>query len=218
LAAADAEKTDLRPWLYALLACAALSTLCVLFVDRPAARFAHDVIGRHDLLRDLTLIPEYLLPAAAILVVVLGLTALARGRLPYHTRVLLLASVSFILAQAIKDQLKYAFGRLWPETWVNHNPSFIDTGDYGFFPFHGGPGWGSFPSGHMTAITSVMAVLWLGWPKLRPLWAGLVALVAIGLYGMDYHFVGDMVAGSFLGSAVGAGVARIGKITANTRK
>ena len=31
-------------------------------------------------------------------------------------------------------------------------------------------------------------------------------LVAIGLYGADFHFVGDMVAGCCLGAACGMGV------------
>ena len=28
--------------------------------------------------------------------------------------------------------MKYAFGRLWPETWVDNNPSWIHDGAYGF--------------------------------------------------------------------------------------
>ena len=203
---------ELRAWGVALVGCAVLVVICIFFVDRPAARFAHDIIGRHAVFLEMTRIPEYMATAAAILAAVLGIVAWARGAIGGALRVLFAAALSFIVAQAIKDQLKFDFGRLWPETWVNHNPSFIDTGNYGFFPFHGGAGWGSFPSGHMTAITSAMAVLWMAWPRWRPLWAAAAVTVAVGLYGMDYHFVGDMVAGSFLGSAVGVGVARLNSI------
>jgi hypothetical protein len=40
------------------------------------------------------------------------------------------------------------FGRTWPESWLGDNPSWIRDDVFGFFPFHGGRGWESFPSGH----------------------------------------------------------------------
>jgi membrane-associated phospholipid phosphatase len=137
--------------------------------------------------------------------VVGGLWRLGRGDLPRWARVLFLAAISLLLAGAIKDVLKYAFGHTWPETWVNHNPSYIQNDVYGYFPFHGGPGWASFPSGHMTIATSVMVLLWHAWPRLRAVWVLPPLITAIGLYGMDYHFVADMIAGSFLGSGGGGG-------------
>jgi membrane-associated phospholipid phosphatase len=143
------------------------------------------------------------------LLVVTGLWHLGRGGLPRVARVLFLAAISLLLAGAIKDALKYAFGHTWPETWVNHNPSYIQDGVYGFFPFHGGQGWASFPSGHMTIATSVMALFWLAWPRLRAIWVLPPLITAIGLFCMDYHFVADMIAGSFLGSAVAAATWRI---------
>ena len=50
------------------------------------------------------------------------------------------------------------------------------------------------------------AVLWLRIPKLRPWWVLLVAAVAVGLFGADFHWVGDMVAGTFLGTLCATGV------------
>ncbi len=49
---------------------------------------------------------------------------------------------------------------------------------YGFFPFHGRTGWSSFPSGHMTAITAPVSVLWARLPRWRPVLAIPVMLVA----------------------------------------
>jgi hypothetical protein len=46
-------------------------------------------------------------------------------------------------------------------------------------------------------------VLWVAYPKLRPLWALMVLAVVIGLIGADYHFVSDIVAGGFLGASTG---------------
>jgi len=99
--------------------------------------------------------------------------------------------------------LKFAFGRTWPETWINNNPSLIGNGTYGFNPFHGGSGYNSFPSGHTTAVCAVAAVLWFAYPKLRPLWVLMVIAVGVGLIGADYHFVSDIVAGGFLGASTG---------------
>jgi membrane-associated phospholipid phosphatase len=201
--------TVLRPYLWAFLICVVLVVLAETFVDRPAARFAHDMIARNIVLVTMQRIPEWLNACAIPVLVVLGLWRLGRGDLPRPAQVVFLAAISLLLASAIKDQLKYAFGHTWPDTWINNNPSYIKDGVYGFFPFHGGPGYASFPSGHMTVVTSVMGVFWLAWPRLRAVWVLPPLITAIGLYGMDYHFVGDMIAGSFLGSAVAAATVRI---------
>ena len=52
----------------------------------------------------------------------------------------------------------------------------------------------------MTAITAPVAVVWQRHRAWRPLAALPVVLVAVGLYGADFHFVGDMIAGTLLGS------------------
>ena len=65
------------------------------------------------------------------------------------------------MAETIKNGLKFVFGRTWPETWVNNNPSFIRDGVYGFNWFHGGAGYASFPSGHMSVTCALAAVLWI---------------------------------------------------------
>src|SRR5262249_45727569 len=68
--------------------------------------------------------------------------------------------------------------------------------------------YGSFPSGHTARTLAVAAVVWIAYPRWR--WVcGLGSLaVAVGLLGMDYHFVGDVIAGGFVGGIVGAYTAR----------
>jgi membrane-associated phospholipid phosphatase len=192
----------LRPYLWAFLTCVVLVVLAQAFVDRPAARFSHDVIGGNYVLLNMQRIPEWLTACAVPILVIGALWRLGRGDLPSWARALFLAALSLLLASAIKDVLKYAFGHTWPETWVNHNPSYIQNDVYGYFPFHGGPGFASFPSGHMTVSTAAMVVFWHAWPRLRAIWVLPPLITAIGLYGMDYHFIADMTAGTFLGSAV----------------
>ncbi len=79
---------------------------------------------------------------------------------------------------------------------------------FGFFPFHCGLGWGSFPSGHTTVIMTTATILWLVRPELRMVWGALVAIVVLGLIGANYHFVSDIVGGLYLGLGIGLAIAK----------
>ena len=178
----------------------ALIVAAYLFVDRPFSTLAntwhHPTAGV-----DLTYIADVPLPAAALV-----LLASMFRRMP---RPLVAAAIATLAALALKDELKFAFGRPWPDTWIADNPSWIRNHVFGFFPFHGGAGYASFPSGHTTAITAPCTVLWLAVPRLRPVSACLVALVAGGLLVSDYHFVSDVIAGLGLGVGVASVVWRM---------
>jgi membrane-associated phospholipid phosphatase len=45
----------------------------------------------------------------------------------------------------------------------------------------------------------VATVLWIWYPRLRPAWLIGAILSAAALVGTNYHFVGDVIAGAFLG-------------------
>ncbi len=191
----------------ALLVCALLVTLCYFFVDRPVAWFVHDHVPSSPLLVGPTLVPPVLWRLAPwVLILAVLWRAWQPGR--RAQAVVLALPMSLIVAVAIKDQLKWCFGRYWPETWAHDNPSLIQNGAYGFHPFHSGVAYESFPSGHTTIIFSLISVAWIVWPRWRWLWALAAASVIVGLIGSDYHFTGDVVAGAFLGSITGAFVAR----------
>src|SRR5262245_9347805 len=80
----------------------------------------------------------------------------------------------------------------------------VQDGAYCLHPFHGVAAYGSFPSGHTARAAAVAAVYWAAYPGWR--WACALgpAAVGVGLVGMDYHFVGDVVAGGLVGGLVGA--------------
>jgi membrane-associated phospholipid phosphatase len=193
----------LRTWSLGLLGTVIAVTVSYLWLDRPIAQFAHDELQGYRLFGKLTLIPDALVPLAIVALVVLGLRGLTAPRLSRFQTVVLLCSATLAVAVIVKDQLKFAFGRPWPETWVRNNVSFIRDGVYGFYPFHGGPGYASFPSGHTTAICTVMTVLWICYPGFRPLYALGMAAVAVGLVGANFHFLSDVIAGAFLGISAG---------------
>jgi membrane-associated phospholipid phosphatase len=197
----------------ALLACAALVTLCYFFVDEPFARFVHDQnLSRFEVLKWLTYTPAYLENLAPVVLVLVAVRR-AWGPLSRLERTLLCAALALLVAEAFRESLAILFGRYWPETWVNDNPSLIRDGAYGFHPFHTGPAYESFPSGHTARICAAMTVVWVAYPGLR--WVSvLVCLsVVVGLLGMDYHFVGDVVAGAFVGSITGAYAACFGELS-----
>jgi membrane-associated phospholipid phosphatase len=173
------------------------------WLDRPIAVYAHAEFHGVKALPWLTFIPECLAILALAVFVVMGWRVALGRNLSRVESVFLVCGVSLAVAVAIKDQLKFVFGRTWPETWINNNPSLIKNNVYGFNPFHGGVGFSSFPSGHTTAICAVMSVLWICYPKFRAIYAVLIAAVGIGLIGADYHFLSDVVAGGFLGVSTG---------------
>lgn len=184
---------------------AAATLLSILFLDRPAALFAHAAFGGWSGFIALTHLVDPVLPLSAIGFLVIGGGMALGWTPPPWARVTFGLCVAALLAIVVKDQLKYAFGRTWPETWIKDNPSLIRDGVMAFAPFHGGPGWASFPSGHTTsAVAPATALVMSSRSPWR--WLGLLpcCLVAIGLYGADYHFVGDIVGGALVGSLCAA--------------
>lgn len=194
----------LRNWSLGFLGTTLAVVGSYLWLDRPIALIAHEELQRFHLFEKLTHIPEALTPLAVVAMLVLGLRGLTRRPLSRFQTVLLLSGASLAVAVVIKDQLKFAFGRPWPETWTHNNPSFIRDGAYGFHPFHtGGGAYASFPSGHAAMICTVMTVFWICYPRLRPLYGLCMVAVAVGLVGANFHFLSDVIAGSFLGISSG---------------
>ena len=193
----------LQVWLIAFVCMAVAVSASYAFIDRPVAFYAHAHLTQYGVFDALTRISECLFVASIIVFVLAGLRSLITTRWTRWQGTLLLCAISVTAAESVKDELKFAFGRTWPETWVNNNPSLVGNGTYGFNLFHGGAGYASFPSGHTTIVCAVVSVLWFAYPRLRPLWALAVLAVVVGLIGADYHFVSDIVAGGFLGASAG---------------
>jgi membrane-associated phospholipid phosphatase len=195
--------TALHRWLIALLLTALAVVVCYLWFDRPLALLAHAHNAQREAFASLTHIPDLLNPLSVIAFVLFGVWALSGRPMAKSLTAGALASVSLIVAEATKMQLKFAFGRYWPDTWVQNNPSFIHDGAYGFNPFHGGAGYASFPSGHTAVTCAVISVVWIMYPKLRLPGALIVLAVAVGLIGANYHFLSDVIAGGFVGTSSG---------------
>src|SRR6516165_3962793 len=160
-----------RNWAIEFCLTGAAVVLSYFWLDRPIALFVHEHLRGFDAFAMLTYVPAITIPLAVAAFTAVALRVLSGRALSRLQTVIVLAGASLAVSEAIKVQLKYAFGRTWPETWVRDNPSFIRDGVYGFYPFHGGPGFAAFPSGHMSAICALLSVFWVCYPRLRVLYA-----------------------------------------------
>lgn len=183
-----------------LLLCAGIVVLCYFFVDpRVAFWVDRENLRRYGIFEAATHLVDVIDWLTALYYVVFALTY---ERQLGARRPLLDVANSVVIAVFLKDALKYVFGRYWPATWINQNPSLLHDHAYGFHLFHAGVAYQSFPSGHTTVALAAMSAVWIGLPRWR--WLAVLVSVAVvaGLLAMDYHFVGDCVAGAWLGVTV----------------
>ena len=188
-------------WLFGLLSTVVAVIASYLELDRPVALWVHYHLRRphRGVINQLAHIPDPIVLFAIAVFLLLGLQTLLGRSLSKHRAAAFVCSVSVIFTETIKDLLKFFFGRTWPETWTENNPSFINNGVYGFHFMHGGKAYQAFPSGHMAATCAVIAVLWIAYPRFRWLYTIIGILAGAGLVGMNYHFLSDIIAGAFVG-------------------
>ncbi len=211
-------RTLLRRTTLALPVCVLLVTLAYLFVDQPVAFFVHEhQFNRIPILEWMahTAMAFDLLAAA---VVFLATVRLAYGPLSRLEWTLFAASISLMVAVALEYYLKFLFGRYWPETWVNDNPSLIRDNAYGFHPFNFAAAFGSFPSGHTARAVAVLWVFGAAYPRWVWLCALVMVSVVVGLVGLNHHFVGDTIGGFFLGAWTGMYAARLFQVAAGASR
>ena len=178
-----------------------LSALAVVisyrYVDEWLAHSVMDFLKQMHLLAIGTRrIPDLLFP-----LVCLGTTAMwiayfrlgRSGRDGVKRSFLLLAATALPSAYLVKSFLQGIFGRVHTRTWLIHH------GPPGFNWFGGG---GGFPSGHMLVYTAFFAALWHYFPRYRIPSALAVFLLAAALIVTNYHFLSDIIAGTYLGTIV----------------
>jgi len=191
------------------LGCGCLAVLiCYFFVDRTVAYYVHDQHFSSDVAIKWLTYPPPLMQAWVPVMLVALMIRRVWGPFRRWEWALIAAGVAMVLADQFRETLAYTFGRYWPETWINNNPSLIQNGAYGFHPFHDSSAYGSFPSGHASRTLAVGAVVWVAYPKWR--WAVVVVsfLLSAALVGMNYHFVSDVIGGAIIGSIVGVYTAK----------
>ena len=182
-------------WLVSLLVCAVAVGLAFSFVDVPVARAVYPFSGRLGAL-GAGLGSAVLLTFEAAVVLVLALVRLARGHLSPFREALAIACLSSICAYAIDSNvLKFCFGV--------PNPGAVLQGVQHGFNFLKGSHSSSFPSGHMVLAGAFCGVFMrLYRSAIRPL-AALLGVAAVLLILGNWHFVSDVIAGTFIGVSIG---------------
>jgi membrane-associated phospholipid phosphatase len=184
----------IRIWLLWLLACGAAVAVSFEEIDVGVARHFWDV-GRHLSALNTAFGAAVILTLESAVVLALVLARVTRGHLSRLGETLGVACLASMCAYGINDQvLKPLFG-VQPPDAVLHGARHI------FFAVSSGSL--GFPSGHMVLAGSFAGVFMrLYRASLWPL-AALLLIAAILLIVGDWHFVSDVIAGSFIGITAG---------------
>ncbi len=185
----------METWLLAFAVCAAAATLSFAWADVPIARHFWKV-GR--LLRPLNTAfgASVILFLESAVTLSLVVARVIRGHLSRLGEALAIACLASICAYGINDEvLKPFFGVPMPLDVIGGAPH--------TFNFLMGSGNSSFPSGHMMLAGAFAGVFMrLHRASLWP-FAVLLALAAGLLIVGDWHFLSDVIAGTFVGVSAG---------------
>ncbi len=196
--------TAFQIWLVSLIQTALFAWISVSWLDRPIALWVHEVFGRQQIPAELSEAP-ILSPSliVALLFVACGIAAMMGRRFSKAETTVLMCVMSTLAAIVVKDQLKFVFGRTWPESWGPGILSLVQNNVYGFHFFHAGKAFKSFPSGHAAVAAASLSVIYMLWNKLRVFCAACMVAIDVGLMVLNLHFLSDVVAGTFVGCSVG---------------
>lgn len=203
---------EIRNGILAFIGCVLLVFICYEWIDKPVFYWVYSHhLNQIALLKWFTHIPEAFIASLGIIYPLLVIR-FCYGKWTTKDKIILATSNSLAIAYFLRGPLKFVFGRYWPISWIDNNPSLLGNNAYGFKWFHNSTAYQAFPSGHETATVAVMALIWIVYPKLRWVSVMVSLIVAIGLIGMCYHFVGDVIAGGFLGALTAYYTAKISRI------
>jgi membrane-associated phospholipid phosphatase len=112
-----------------------------------------------------------------------------------------LVGLSIPLGFFIKTALQFFFGRTAPLASGSHVLSFIShPHTFSWLNTSGG----CFPSGHMTLMSGLAVGFCLHYRRIGwiLLWTALSLILAGLLIGLNYHYLSDVIAGTFLGTSI----------------
>lgn len=174
-----------------------LTYLSVLYIDRPVALFINDSLYKNRHWSGLTSsLPDLLL----ILVIIISAASCSgyfyrkkKSLLDLNTRFLGFIALTLPIAYILKTILKLLFGRIETRIWLKTQRL------YEFHLMHGGANFNGFPSGHMLVFTTLFVAISRYHPEYRVYCYSLLGILAILLAATNYHFVGDILFGAYLG-------------------
>jgi membrane-associated phospholipid phosphatase len=184
-----------RIWLLSFVACAATAAFSFAELDVPVARRVWPINTPLATL-DATFGATVILSVESAVVLSLIVVRLMRGHISRFAETLALACIASICAYGINDAvLKPLFGVPAPFEVVQ--------GAKHTFNFAKGLAYNSFPSGHMMLAGAFAGVFMRFYRVSIPPLAILLLLAASLLVVGDWHFISDVIMGTFLGVSTG---------------
>lgn len=185
-----------RIWFLSFLACAAAAAFSFAEMDVPVAHRVWGV-GRHLSSLNATFGATVILSLESAVVLSLVIARLMRGHISRFAEILAIGCLASICAYGINDEvLKPLFG-------VQAPLLVIHGGARHTLNFAMGVGSSSFPSGHMMLAGAFAGVFMRFYrASIQPLAALLLVAAALLVVG-DWHFISDVIAGTFLGVSAG---------------
>lgn len=182
-------------WLLSLLICIALVAVSFAYFDVPIAYRVNGVLRSTESMAT-GFASGVLLGVEAAVALVLVLIRIKRGRLSPCCEAIVLACLASICAYAINDSaLKRLFGV--------PNPAAVLHGAKHAFNLLSGSSYSSFPSGHMVIAGAFAGVFMRIYrTSILPLSAMLFVAAALLILG-DWHFISDVITGTFIGVSTG---------------
>jgi len=182
-------------WLLALLICTLAVALAFVYIDVPLAHRFYRLFGSTESLGK-GFASAVLLSIEAAVALTLVCIRITRGHLSRFGEATALACLTSICAYAINDStLKFFFGV--------PNPAAVLHGTRHAFDLLSGSQNNSFPSGHMVLAGAFAGVFMRLYRTSILLLSGLLLIAAMLLIAGDWHFVSDVIAGTFLGVSGG---------------
>ena len=116
-----------------------------------------------------------------------------KSLLDAQTRLLGFLALTLPTAYIVKSVLKILSGRVETRYWLHHQQV------YEFHWLHGGDNFNGFPSGHMIVFATLFAAIarYIAGQKL--FCYSLLGILALLLVTTNYHFVGDVISGLYIG-------------------
>ncbi len=171
--------------------------LCNYYLDAKIALFVHDIIHRNKIFASYTSdIPDVLMYFVFAVTAISAYLYICRSKKGISDQKTLLFKVRALVAPfsyILKSASKVLFGRIQTRAWLNRHSL------YGFNWFHGEKPFDGFPSGHMVVCVALLASLWRLYPKYKIGYLLTAIILACALIATNYHFLGDVLAGIYLG-------------------
>lgn len=166
---------------------AAISALCIVLLDAPAARWVwgYERLGLWDTGIDALEwsigLPIFKWVSGLILAAGMVVTS-AVPRWRWQAPAWTLITATHVVSRIVTLEVKLATARLRPSAWI------LEGGETFFHP-----GAHGFPSGHVTLFASILIPLAVVAPRTRPLLA-VVAYVMLARVAVSAHFLSDVIA------------------------